>query len=104
MPVGADAVAAEQLLAQPLAVDICLYADAHHAAEVALLERIVEAVRGLRAGLRVATVGLDAPPIPAHVAVCLDGRSLPSLTAMAADPALKRPVWQALKDAVARLS
>lgn len=85
------------------AVDLCLHADAHGAEEIKLLERMAEAVRGLQPGLRVTTAGLQDPPIQGAVAVRLDGEGLPSLAAMAADPALKRPVWQALKDAVARL-
>lgn len=85
-------------------VDICLHADAHGPDQVELLERMAEAVRGLQQGLRVATAGLQDQPIHGAVAVRLDGEALPSLAAMAADPALKRPVWQALKDAVARLT
>ncbi|HER20023.1 MAG TPA: hypothetical protein ENO14_03150 [Chromatiales bacterium] len=88
--------------AQP-AVDLCLHADAHGPQEIELLERMADAVRGLQPGLRVATAGLQDQPIQGAVAVRLDGEGLPSLAAMAADPALKRPVWQALKDAVARL-
>jgi len=85
------------------AVDICLHADVHDADEAALLERMAEAVRGLREGLRVTTAGLQDPPVHGAVAVRLDGEGLPSLAAMVADPTLKRPVWRALKDAVARL-
>lgn len=84
-------------------VDLCLHADAHGPEEAELLERMADAVRGLHDGLRVATAGLQDQPIQGAVAVRLDGEVLPSLAAMAADPTLKRPVWQVLKDAVARL-
>ncbi|MFZ5466297.1 MAG: hypothetical protein ACOZAI_03450 [Pseudomonadota bacterium] len=108
VPVEPAAVTASSLVSRetprPQAVDICLHADAHDADEAELLERMAEAVRGLREGLRVATAGLQDQPIHGAVAVRMDGDGLPSLAAMAADPALKRPVWHALKDAVARLS
>lgn len=102
-PVVPLPVAAE--VAEPAhpAVDLCLYADAHDPAELELLERMADAVRGLREGLRVVTAGLRDQPIHGAVTVRLDGEGLPSLAAMAADPDLKRPVWRALKDAVARL-
>jgi hypothetical protein len=85
------------------AVDILLQAEAATVAEVELLARMAEAVRGLRPGLRVATAGLTDQTLQGRVSVRLDGEGLPSLAAMMADPALKRPVWQALKDVVARL-
>jgi hypothetical protein len=87
----------------PQVVDILLLAEAATAAEVELLARMAEAVRGLRPGLQVGTAGFVDASQQGRVSVRLDGEGLPSLAAMVADPALKRPVWQALKDAVARL-
>ena len=102
-PVAMAPVAAETTAPVPPSVDLCLHADAHGPDQIELLERMAEAVRGLREGLKVATAGLQDQPIRGAVAVRLDGGALPSLEAMASDPSLKRPVWQALKDAVARL-
>lgn len=87
----------------PQAVDILLHAEAVTAAEAELLARMAEAVRGLRPGLQVATTGLADTSLRGRVSVRLDGVSLPTLAAILADPARKRPVWQALKEAVARL-
>ncbi|MGC8733063.1 MAG: hypothetical protein ACP5RC_12535, partial [Halothiobacillaceae bacterium] len=98
---GDDAVV--QDTSGPQVVDILLLAEAATAAEVELLARMAEAVRGLRPGLQVATAGFVDASQQGRVSVRLDGAGLPSLAAMVADPALKRPVWQALKDAVARL-
>ncbi|MGB9670696.1 MAG: hypothetical protein ACPLXR_06055 [Halothiobacillaceae bacterium] len=99
---GGDVTVA-QAPSEPQVVDILLQAEAATAAEVELLARMAEAVRGLRPGLRVATAAFADASLRGRVSVRLDGAGLPSLAAMVADPALKRPVWQALKDAVARL-
>lgn len=99
---GGDVTVA-QAPSEPQIVDILLQAEAATAAERELLQRMTEAVRGLRPGLRVASAGLADASLQARVSVRLDGEGLPGLAAMVADPALKRPVWQALKDAVARL-
>ncbi|MGK0673619.1 MAG: hypothetical protein ABWU16_03025 [Halothiobacillaceae bacterium] len=100
---GGD-VRGEQAPSEPQIVDILLQAEAVTAAERELLQRMIEAVRGLRPGLRVASAGPAETSLQGKVSVRLDGQGLPDLAAMLADPALKRPVWQALKDAVACLS
>lgn len=99
---GGDVTVAETP-SGPQVVDILLHAEAVTAAEAQLLARMAEAVRGLRADLQVATAGLTDTSLQGRVSLRLDGVGLPTLAAMMADPALKRPVWQALKDAVARL-
>ncbi|MEW6692888.1 MAG: hypothetical protein AB1340_08645 [Pseudomonadota bacterium] len=101
-PVGA-ARGGDDAAPEPQFVDILLQAEAASPAEVELLARMAEAVRGLRPGLRVATAAFADSSLQGRVSVRLDGEGLPGLAAMVADPALKRPVWQALKDAVARL-
>lgn len=88
---------------EPQRVDILLQAEATTAEEAELLARMAEAVRGLRSGLQVATAGFEDASLQGRVSVRLDGEGLPTLAAMVADPACKRPVWLALKDAVARL-
>ncbi|MEW6764971.1 MAG: hypothetical protein AB1344_04160 [Pseudomonadota bacterium] len=87
----------------PLPSDLCLYADAWTAAENELLERMLQAVRGLREGLRLECHALSGADVPARVLVRLDGQALPTPAAMVADPSLKRPVWAALQAAVASL-
>lgn len=99
---GGD-VKVAQASSEARVVDILLQAEAATAAERELLQRMIEAVRGLRPGLRVASAGLADASLQARVSVRLDGEGLPGLADMVADPALKRPVWQDLKDAVARL-
>lgn len=100
---GGAACGGDDAVPEPQVVDVLLQAEAATAAEAELLARMAEAVRGLRPGLRVAAGGLADASLQGRVSVRLDGEGLPSLAAMVADPALKRPVWQALKDAVAHL-
>jgi hypothetical protein len=81
-----------------------LYANTASEAEVELLARIFHAVRGLRGDLRMEQHALDAPRPLAHAHLYLDDVDLPSPAAMLADASSKRCVWQALQDAVARLT
>lgn len=86
-----------------LAAAICLHADALDAGQAELLERIMKAACELRAGLKVVIARLDEPTPAGALALRLDDGALPSLGSMLHDPTLKRPVWLALKEALARL-
>lgn len=85
-------------------LDLCVHARASSPGETELLENILQAARGLKDGLRVDARPLDETQAEARTRVVLDGQALPSLAAMAGDPSLKRPVWAAIKSAVAALS
>ncbi|MEW6446005.1 MAG: hypothetical protein ACOZAQ_03800 [Pseudomonadota bacterium] len=84
-------------------LDLCLYAQAVHPDEVELLEGILKAAQGLREGLRVGCRALEDRDVDARASLRLDGLALPGVAAMLADPSLKRPVWAAVKAAVAAL-
>ncbi len=86
------------------ALDLCLYANTASEAEAELLARIIQAVHGLRGALRIESLGLDAPQQPAQAHLRLDDVSFPSPASMLAHPSAKRVLWQALQEAVARLS
>ena len=94
MPLGAP---------ESVGVDMLIYADTHSVAEAELLARILQAVHGLRAGLRIEQYALDAAHAAAQVSLRLDDLDLPSPASMLANPASKRRLWQALQGAVARL-
>jgi hypothetical protein len=85
------------------AADLVVLADTHSEAEAEQLARIIQAVRGLRAGLHIVQSALDAQPPSAHALVRLDDVSFPSPATMLAQPSSKRPLWLALQDIVARL-
>jgi len=91
-----------EVVAPEPVLDLCVHARVSSPSEAALLENILQAARGLREGLRVG--GCPWDDAQARTRVLLDGHVLPSLTAMAADPSLKRPVWAAIKAAVASLA
>ncbi len=99
-PVAINAPAARAL---DIGVDMVICADTRSEAEAEQLARIIQAVHGLRAGLHIEHCALDAPPPPAHALLRLDDAAFPSPATMLAQPSSKRPLWQALQDAVARL-
>lgn len=99
-----DAHSLEGHPSSPPEIDLLLLVEARSVAERELLQRMLEAIQGLRPGIHVATTGLTEPPPKASLSLRLDGHTLPSLKDMLTDAALKRPVWQALKEAVGRLS
>jgi len=96
-------LSAAQPGAEPV-LDLCIYANTASEAEVELLARIIQAVHGLRGALRIQSLGLDAPQQPAQAHLRLDDVSFPSPASMLAQPSAKRVLWQALQEAVARLS
>ena len=97
------AVHAAQAGVEPV-LDVCIYANTTCEAEVELLARIIQAVHALRGALRIESMGLDAPRQAAQAQLRLDDVSFPSPTSMLASPSSKRVLWQALQEAVARLS
>ena len=86
------------------ALDLCIYANTASEAEAELLARIIQAVHGLRGALRIESLSLDASQQPAQAHLRLDDVSFPSPASMLAQPSAKRVLWQALQEAVARLS
>lgn len=98
-----ESVAVSADVSASIVVDMVICADTHSEAEVEQLARIIQAVHGLRAGLRIVHCALQAQPPAAHVLLLLDDASFPSPATMLAQPASKRPLWQSLQDAVARL-
>lgn len=94
--------AAAPRASQPAPRDLCFQVDATTAEEQALLEGIIKATVGLREGVRVGFCMLSDSAAALHV-LRLDGKALPTLAAMIANPSLKRPLWEAIKAAVARL-
>ena len=87
----------------PVRVDMVICADTHSEAEAELLARIISAVHDKRSGLHIEHCALDADVPGTHALFRLDDLSFASPATMLAQPSSKRPLWQALQDAVGRL-
>ncbi len=83
--------------------DLCLYADCHSAEESELVQRIAQAIHGLRAELSLSILPLETAAPHAQVHLRLDDGEYPSPRSMLRDPSRKAPLWQAIKQAVERL-